>query len=144
MEKRYYFKLRLVYKEGKPILNIKPVSYFQRLIPYPINFSELNVPIIVNKKERGLEYYLDFENSFTGNGRNYGKAYSLRIKLNGVLKKLAMIADEDIKKALNEEGNLNGKRFGFKEDNGFSDEEYKGRFARFRRCRKRGSMFWEV
>ncbi len=137
MERRYYFRLTLKYEDKTPILNIRPVTFFHNLIPYPINFRELNVPIIVNRFSEDsfdTEYILDFENSFTETGENYGETYSHRKNLRRILNDLVRISDKDVRRALNGEINLKGKRFSFKSDNGLNVDEnfYFRKRGRFR------------
>lgn len=72
MEKAYYFDLKLEPNKGNPFLNIRPIAYRKKEIPYPINFRELNVPIRIDKYSINdaseLEYFLDFGGSFNGGG----------------------------------------------------------------------------
>lgn len=111
MEKTYYFKLNLNLEGKTPLLNIKPTAYIKKPIPYPINFSELNVPIIINKSSLtdsfDLEYFLDFENSFNEKGEDYNVFN--RGNLRRVLCDLGIIIDKDLRKALCLESKLKKK-----------------------------------
>ncbi|MDP3026866.1 MAG: hypothetical protein Q8N63_04100 [Nanoarchaeota archaeon] len=111
MEKIYYFDLKLELNNGNPFLSIKPRSYFKKEIPYPINFRELNVPIKINKypvnDASELEYFLDFEGSFNGEGEQSNPFN--RNNLIRVLSDLEKTIDEDLKKALCRESKLNKK-----------------------------------
>src|SRR3989344_8225779 len=103
MEKKYHFKLKLQGTVREPILNIKPVSYRKKSIPYPINFSELNVPIVVDNRNYSgdsfdLGYFLDFENGFDQNGERQDLFKSKN--LIRLLSDFNVRIDEDLRKAL--------------------------------------------
>ena len=68
MEKTHYFKLKLGIDDNNDyFLSIIPTSHWHKPVCYPINFSQLNVPIIIIKNSfengNGLEYLLDFDSS---------------------------------------------------------------------------------
>ncbi len=112
MEKKYYFKLKLQGTVKEPILNIKPVTYAKKPIPYPISFSELNVPIIVNNRNYpgdsfDLEYLLDFESGSDEEGERHNALN--RKNLMYVLSDLNKIIDENLRKALCFESKLKSR-----------------------------------
>ena len=107
-------------------------------------FEEVNIEIFLDMRYKGQgfeitipftkEYILDFENSFTETGENYGETYSHRKNLRRILNDLVRISDKDVRRALNGEINLKGKRFSFKSDNGLNVDEnfYFRKRGRFR------------
>ena len=100
MEKTFRFKVR-VYNdsEGNHYLRVSP--FFVRNNKgvkeiYPIDFSELNVPLFIKKED----YFLDFENSFDGIGNLYRENYFRRDKQKIILNELEKKVDPLILKFL--------------------------------------------
>lgn len=123
MEKTYFFKLKLQESAGNYVLNIKPVTRTKRQAPYPIDFAELNTPVIMNKfsttNSSDLEYFLDFEKSFDKKGENYNVLNKKNLRR--VLSDLGRIADEDLRKDICGESKLRGKRYKVISDDGLGE-----------------------
>ncbi|MDD5192889.1 MAG: hypothetical protein PHH54_05825 [Candidatus Nanoarchaeia archaeon] len=111
MEQTYYFKLKLQGTVRNPVLNIVPTAYVKKSAPYPINFAELNVPILVNDStvtdSFDLEYSLDFERSLNG----YGEKQDLfkRKNLMRVLHDLETTIDKGLREVLCFESKLKSR-----------------------------------
>jgi len=111
MEKIYYFKVSLGEDNGKSVLKIKPVGYGKSLIPYPIDFAELNIPVISNRPSKGdsfdIDYFLDFERGIDQSGESYNVLK--KKNLLSVLNKLGAAIDENLRNSLYYDSELNTK-----------------------------------
>jgi len=117
MKKKYEFKIKLIDSRIMPILNIQSLRK-----TYPINFTEINVPIDAKKVEGENIYSLNFLRSYDGKEKEYKEDYLRRRKQKLILDILEEKIAEDVVEAMNGRGNLikNGKTIRFNLDDGFT------------------------
>ena len=117
MKKKYEFKVKLKNEGVLPLLNIKSLTK-----TYPVDFSEINVPIIFNKDGGEICYCLDFNKSYDSKGNNYKKSYLKRDKQKQILNILEEKIGEDIIESIDKLNSLskNGKKIIFSLDDGFN------------------------
>lgn len=142
MEKTYHIIPKLINDNGNPILNIKPISYGRKLIPYPISFKELNIPIKVSHNSiegSELDYFLDFDRSYAEKCEDYGESCLNRPKLRKVLRDFEIAIDERLTNALCGIVKLGGKRVSFKSDNGLEINKRTRRYGKPKEPRMSGS-----
>lgn len=135
MIRDYEFKVRLNPSDLLPILHVKVLKR-----TYPIDFTEINIPMIVKRENEKLDYCLDFARSFDSDGHEYREAYRCRTKERELLSMLENHMHPYIADCLAGKEVLakNGKKFKFSLDDGYNP----GRcgFYRGKRCRTKGSL----
>jgi hypothetical protein len=130
MKREYEFKVRLNPSEILPILHIQVLKR-----TYPIDFTEINIPVIVERKSQKPDYFLDFAQSFDSDGCGYKEAYKCRTKERGVLNLLEKTIHPYVTECLagNEVLPKNGKKFKFSLEDGYTPENR--RCFRGKKCR---------
>jgi len=131
MERRYKFKIKLQGSDILPILKIKTVNR-----AYPVDFVELNIPLIVGCKNGETCYCLDYRRSFDINGDDYHKSYLKRNKQREVLSILEEKIDSKILNALDggQDFSGTGEVIKFDVNGGF---DYCKRVSGLKKCKYR-------
>lgn len=94
MIKKYNFRARIFIDRSTPVLKLRSIKN-----PLPVEFLELNVPIIVKlqttyKEWYNIEYFQDFEGSFNDKGEFFNDTYSGKDNQ----KKLLAVVEKEVEK----------------------------------------------